>query len=282
VLYAFTGGVDGSNPDTGLIRDAAGNLYGTTPLGGNTSSSCPDGPSGCGVVFKLDPSGQHYRVLYTFTGGTDGGSPAGSLIRDAAGNLYGTAGGGNTSSSCPEGSFGCGVVFKVDPSGNETVLYTFTGGTDGLGPGNLIRDAAGNLYGTADGGGDFSCSQGHGCGVVFKLDPAGNETVLHTFTGGAAGSEPVGLIRDAAGDFYGLTLFGGDTASSLCRGGVGGCGVLFNLDGQGQHYRVLHTFTGGADGANPTASLLFYSGSLYGTALQGSYDFGVVFKLQLH
>jgi len=124
---------------SGLIADAAGNLYSTTVFGGTY---------GAGVVFKLDPSGKE-TVLYTFTGAADGGFPGSGLIADAAGNLYSTTGGGGNTSA-PNCVFnGCGVVFKLDRSGNETVLYTFTGGADGSGPSaGLVRDAAGNLYGT--------------------------------------------------------------------------------------------------------------------------------------
>jgi uncharacterized repeat protein (TIGR03803 family) len=153
VLYAFSGGADGGVPQADVIRDAAGNLYGTTGFGGNTSSSCLFGSAGCGVVFKLDPSGNE-TVLYAFSG-MDGASPTAGLIQDAAGNLYGTTPfGGNTSSTTCIDAGGCGVVFKLDPSGKETVLYTFTGGADGFNPtAGLVRDAAGNLYGTAPGGG---------------------------------------------------------------------------------------------------------------------------------
>jgi uncharacterized repeat protein (TIGR03803 family) len=194
VLHAFTGGVDGGFPVAGPIRDEAGNLYGITPIGGNTSSSlCGFGSAGCGVVFKVDPSGKE-TVLHAFTGGADGGGPqAAGLIRDADGNLYGTtAFRGNITATSRCGVFGCGVVFKLDPSGKETVLYTFTGGADGNGPfAGLIRDDAGKIYSTTDAGGNTSsssCPQGSlGCGVVFKVDPSGRETVLYAFTGGAAG-----------------------------------------------------------------------------------------------
>src|ERR1039458_5027725 len=131
VLYNFTGGADGGNPSGGVIGDSAGNFYGTTLNGGAAS---------WGVVFKLDKSG-HETVLYSFTGGTDGWNPSGGVIRDSAGNLYGTTQIG--------GAEGWGVVFKLDKSGQETVLYSFTGGTDGWNPsGGVIRDSAGNLYGT--------------------------------------------------------------------------------------------------------------------------------------
>src|SRR5207248_3167096 len=143
------------------------------------------GGSGCGVVFKLDPTGKE-TVLYTFTGGTDGSNPVAGLRRDSAGNLYSTTQrGGDVNCN---GGQGCGVVFKLDSTGRETVLYRFTGGTDGAFPAaGLIRDAAGNLFGTTQSGGNPSCFSGNGCGVVFKLDPTGKETVLYTFTGGLDG-----------------------------------------------------------------------------------------------
>jgi len=143
------------------------------------------------VVFKLDPTGKE-TVLHNFDG-TDGRVPSVSF-RDAAGNLYGTTFAG--------GSAGYGNVFKLDITGKETVLHSFTG-LDGRDPfGGLLRDAAGNLYGTTSSGGG-SCSQvgGRGCGLVFKLDTTGKETVLHRFTGGADGWYPIAdLVRDAAGN----------------------------------------------------------------------------------
>ncbi len=194
VLYSFTGGADGGFPLSGVIRDSAGNLYGTTNGGGASSA---------GVVFKLDTSG-HETVLYSFTGGPDGGFPLGGVIRDSAGNVYGTTNGGGASSA--------GVVFKIDTSGNETALYSFTGGADGGFPlwVVLARDSAGNLYGTTAGGGTS------GVGVVFKVNPAGQETVLHTFTGGADGGTPyAGVIRGPEGRLYGTTAFGGKTNAGV-------------------------------------------------------------------
>jgi uncharacterized repeat protein (TIGR03803 family) len=173
--------------------DAAGNLYGTAYVGG-------DPTCGCGTVFKLDPSG-NATVLHAFTEGTDGGLPQAGLIRDAAGNLYGTTQIG--------GSSNAGTVFKVDTAGNETVLYSFTGGADGGSPlGGVSRDAAGNLYGTTQLGGSPQLQ----AGTVFKLDTSGKLTALHTFTGGADGSNPfAGVIRDSAGNLYGTTAGGGDS-----------------------------------------------------------------------
>jgi uncharacterized repeat protein (TIGR03803 family) len=149
VLHTFVG-PDGTYPIGDLVRDKAGNLYGTTYAGGTY---------GEGTVFKLDTTGTE-TVLYSFTGLADGAVPRAGLVRDKAGNLYGTTvEGGNLSCSC-------GVVFKLDPAGGETLLHTFTGGADGgILYGGLVRDKAGNLYGTTANGG------ASGAGTVFKLTP---------------------------------------------------------------------------------------------------------------
>ena len=155
VLYSFTGGADGAFPGGVLLRDTAGNLYGTTERGGANSSACEAGT--CGVVFKVSPDGAE-TMLHTFTGGGDGGNPYAGLLRDTAGNLYGTTLNG--------GAYGLGVVFRLAPDGTETVLHSFAGGGEGANPGaDLIQDGAGNLYGTTLNGGAY------GAGVVFKLTP---------------------------------------------------------------------------------------------------------------
>jgi len=247
VLYSFTGGADGANPRGGVIRDSAGNLYGTT-YGGGTS--------GAGVVFKLDTSG-HQTVLYTFTGGTDGGYPVAGVIRDSAGNLYGTATGGGTA--------GAGAVYKLNTTGQETVLYSFPGGAGGAGPqAGLTRDSAGNLYGTTAHGGTA------GAGVVYELNAAGQASVLYSFTGGADGNRPLGAVtRDSAGNLYATTNKGGT-----------GLGVVFELNASGQE-TVLYSFTGGADGVNPLSGVTRDSaGNLYGTTyLGGTSNAGMVYKL---
>ena len=145
-----------------LVRDAAGNLYGTTVNGG-TGTECG---GSCGTVFKVDSTGKE-TVLHSFTGGTDGASPLAGVVLDAQGNLYGTTYYGGTGKCNDEVGVGCGTIFKVDKFGKETVLYNFTGGSDGAGPrdAGLLRDAAGTLYGTATIGG------ASGDGVVFKLTP---------------------------------------------------------------------------------------------------------------
>jgi len=217
ILYTFTGGADGEGPVGTLIRDATGNLYGTTLAGGQF---------GWGTVFKLDKTGKE-TVLHSFTGGADGNTPRAGVIRDSAGNLYGTTlyGGDLT---CNAGGFdGCGVVFKLSKSGQETILHTFEGGTnDGSAPlAGLVRDSSGNLYGSTVSGGGLSCTNGDlGCGIVFKINATQTFTVLHAFTGGSDGLGPVGgVILDSAGNLYGTA----GEAGTGCGGF--GCGVIFKI-----------------------------------------------------
>ena len=250
VLYSFKGyPSDGYEPNSSVTRDSAGNLYGTTLYGG---------PASAGVVYKLDPAGNE-TVLYMFMNGADGGQPTGGVIVDSSGNLYGTTG---------NGGLGYGVVYTIDPAGNETVLHTFTGGTDGAGPnGPLLRDSAGNLYGTTSNGGTGPNPRG----VVYKLGPAGKETVLHDFNPDEGGSQPFGgVIRDPAGNLYGTTAFGG----------TAGYGVVWELSTAGQ-FTVLYNFTGGQDGGNPSGSLILDSaGNLYGTTgTYGASGDGVVYEV---
>ncbi len=163
VLYSFPGGPEGAGP-AGITLDSAGNIYGATAAGGGSEDA-----AGSGVVFELTAAGS-YRVLYTFTGGSDGGSPSAGVIRDTHGNLYGTASYGGL----PGCVAGCGVVYKVQPSGGETILHSFTGGADGNTPyAGLIEDSAGNLFGTTPWGGKggFSGETSSGGGVVFRVTP---------------------------------------------------------------------------------------------------------------
>jgi uncharacterized repeat protein (TIGR03803 family) len=255
-LHSFTGSPDGNLPLGNLVLDSAGNLYGTTYYGGN-----PNFGSGPGTVFEINSSGAE-SILYSFTEQPNGTNPYSGLIRDAAGNLYGaTVYGG--SGSCNNGFLpGCGIVFKVDPSGNETVLYNFTGGTDGQYPGSLIMDAAGNLYGKA---------VYNTYGEVFKIDTAGNFSILYN---GSFAALIESIILGPSGSFYG-TATGGNSSCS------GGCGSVFQLaqDSSGNwRGKILHSFDG-TDGSEPD-SLVLNNGVLYGTTFMGgTSNYGTVFKL---
>ena len=216
-IHAFADSPDGSVPVGNVIKDTAGNLYEATQGGGTTGCT---GNEGCGTVFKIDATGME-AVLYRFTGGKDGAFPQfGNLVRDPAGNLYGmTFSGGLLANDCI--TLGCGVVFKVDPTGKETVLYRFTGGRDGAGPqASVVRDSAGNFYGTTQGGGDLACDAPYGCGTVFKLGRSGKLTVLYRFRGGNDGWHPLGGVTlDKTGNVYGTTAYGG----------ANGNGVVFKI-----------------------------------------------------
>jgi uncharacterized repeat protein (TIGR03803 family) len=256
VLHAFAGGSDGFYPVAGLLLDNAGNLYGTT-LGGGVGNGEPCGQFGCGIVFKLAPDGSE-TILHSFGSGSDGYSPWGALIADAAGNLFGTTQFG--------GAHNHGTVFEVTPDGTETVLYSFTGGSDGNLPhAGLVADSAGNLYGTTEGGG------ANGDGTVFKLAPDGAETVLHSFMGGSDGQAPVAeMIKDEAGNLYGTTYEGAGCCS----------GTAFKLAPDGT--KTLLLAFGGSEGYEPVAPLLRdAAGNFYSiTASGGTYGFGTVFKLK--
>jgi uncharacterized repeat protein (TIGR03803 family) len=278
ILHSFDGGNDGSYPSGGVIMDSAGNLYGTTGDGGGIGC---DG-SGCGTVYKVTPSGGE-TVLYSFTGSTDGAYPSGSLLLDSTGNLYGTSqSAGNFNCFLFPGE-GCGTVWKLDTSGNLTVLYSFTGGADGSSPSaGLVMDSTGDVYGDAYLGGNLSCNAPYGCGVVFEIDCSDNYTVLHTFAGGSMdGQNPdASLLRDVAGNLYGTTVYAGDLSCS--QGGGFGCGVVFKLDGAGNE-TILHSLSGGTtDGSFPEGALISDGeGNLYGaTASGGVANGGVVFGIR--
>jgi len=204
-----------------------------------------------------------YSLLYSFTGGTDGGDPRAALVQDAQGNLYGTTSAG--------GAYGAGTVFRVDTTGKETVLYSFTGGADGGDPGCVLLDAQGNLYGATESGGAY------GPGTVFKLDTAGAETVLYSFTGGADGGAPLGgVVQDGQGNLYGSTM----------SGGTYNWGTVFKVDTTGTE-TVLHSFGASGDGVQPSGIVQDGQGNLYGaTYYGGAYgknpgQGGTVFKVDM-
>ena len=322
VLYTFTGGTDGGIPIGRVMRDSAGNLYGITSLGGDPTCSCGtvykltksgtlkvlhsfkggkdgaqneaqpelglvmvsgelygpasfggvsgcDGNLGCGVLFKVTQSGKE-TVLHRFTGQAEGAFPQ-DLISDQAGNIYGATGG-----SYMQGN--AGTLFKLDTTGKLTTLYTFPGGAHGYSPRwRLLRNANGVFYGVTQFGGNTSnCAVASaGCGVVFAVDAAGKEQVLHTFGKTRGGEEPSGGLLDVAGNFYGATFYGG-TVNSNCKFG---CGVVYVVRASGK-YSVLYRFTGGADGALPSGSLTGdASGNLYGAAIAGGNGNGVIYEI---
>jgi uncharacterized repeat protein (TIGR03803 family) len=310
VLHNFAGGADGANPQGALVRDASGNLYGTTTAGS---------ASGLGTVFMV--TGKKESVLYSFAGGTDGANPQAGLALDAAGNLYGTTVGG--------GANGNGTVFRLAPSKTqsgpwtESVLYSFGTGTDGAIPiAGVSLDAADDLYGTTSAGGAY------GYGTVFQLTPGPvwKENILHNFQNAADGAVPyAGLISDKTGNFYGAATEGGtggggttfelspsngnwiytvlysvpgwgisgsfrdlllDASGNLfgtthCDGGDSS-GTIYELSPSGGTwtYTLLYTFTGGGDGLYSFSNLALKQGSLYGTtAYGGSQGAGVVFEM---
>jgi uncharacterized repeat protein (TIGR03803 family) len=238
VLHSFGRGIRGWDSMSALISDKAGNLYGATELGGAGDD---------GTVFELATDG-NYTTLHEFRDTDDGGSPNGPLIRDKAGNLYGTT------------SSGCGVAFKIAQDGTETVLHAFQGGNDGCSPeAGLIADARGNFYGTTVNGGT-GCN-GQGCGTVFKLTPDGTESVLYAFQGGNDGWWPkAGVTADKTGNLYGTTSWGGGTR---CEYGYG-CGTVFKVAPDGTE-TILHSFNG-KDGYEPLAApTVDKKGNIYGT-----------------
>jgi uncharacterized repeat protein (TIGR03803 family) len=284
VIHNFTGGLDGGVPQTGLTIDSAGNLYGTTVGGGNIQSdSCFS--VGCGVVFKLahHSSGWLLTPIYTFQGNPDGAAPCSRITIASNGTLYGTTneGGGTQCSqggSCLANLHGCGTIFNLAPPSHssggalapwtETVLYRFTGGSDGSYPaGDLAFDSAGNLNGAATSGGTFGgeCGTQLGCGTVYQLAQSGTGwvlNVLHSFSALNDGLGPQGGVTlDSAGSVYGTTKFDSNIQGPSC-------GTVFQLtpSGSGWESTILHWFgrTQG-DGCFPIAGLIVDSaGNLYG------------------
>ena len=248
VIYGFSGGTDGANPRFGdIIFDPAGNIYGTTPGGGNGNH---------GVVYELTRSGGGWteHVLYAFSG-SDGSQPFAGIIFDSAGNAYGTTAQG--------GQNGFGTVYELSPSGRgwtEKVLYSYQNGSDGSTPiGGLIFDSSGDLYGANDNGGSG------GAGTVFELTPSGGGWTYHllnSFTGGAQCGPRASLAFDSLGNLLGTTYCGGANNQ----------GNVFKLTPSGGSwtYTSLYDFTNGADGAKPISNVIFdSSGDLYGTASLG-------------
>jgi len=261
-LYNFTGGADGGVPFAGVIQDQAGNLYGATYYGGNLSCNPP---KGCGVVYEVSTAGTE-TVLHTFTGPpSDGAFPDAALVRDSNGDIYGTTQQGG--SGCEP--YGCGTVFKIDTAGVETVLYNFTGKSDGCNPSQgMVVDESGALFGTTPNCGSINK------GTIFKIDSAGKFTVLHGFTG-SDGANPAGgyLTMDKSGNLYGVTQ----------SGGLFDNGELYKLS-KGGKLTVLHSFRRDRDirdGYYPIGSVVLdEAGHIYGTTNAGGSHFaGTIWKV---
>lgn len=212
VLYPFTGGSDGANPDSLLLFDQAGNMYGSALAGGNPGCS----GYGCGTIFELSPTqtGWTAQALYAFNDGTDGANPQSGVVMDGAGNIYTATGGSDASTG--------GTVLELLGGGGSWAFHLIDD-LSGQGPGpsdRLLRDSAGNLYGTTWGDGAY------GNGNVFRLTPNGSGwtyTSLHDFTGGADGGNAFGgLVMDSHGNIFGTTYLGGLQS-------CGFCGVVFEI-----------------------------------------------------
>jgi uncharacterized repeat protein (TIGR03803 family) len=291
ILHNFIGGNDGAYPYSAVTFGPDGNLYGTTAGGGSNKY---------GTVFKLTPHSDGSwgeSVIFSFSG-TNGSAPVTSPIFDEAGNMYGTTEqGGPKAFAC---GYGCGLIFELSPNGlggwTENILYSFQGRSDGSSPSALVRDSAGNLYGTTLQGGNPSkyCywyySNKSTCGTVFELtNTAGQWTrsTLYAFNPekvtGDGGLPMAGLAFDSAGNLYGTTFEGGDLSCDSPYEGTPGCGTVFRLSpGSGGQWSetILHMFDGD-DGAAPVAPPIFdASGNLYSTTFYGgAAGYGTVFEI---
>ncbi|HVM61714.1 MAG TPA: choice-of-anchor tandem repeat GloVer-containing protein [Verrucomicrobiae bacterium] len=250
-LWSFTGGVDGANPvSASLIQATDTCFYGTTGYGG---------ANGFGTVFRITPAGV-LTSLWSFANGTDGASPFAPLVQASDGNFYGTTSGSGSGSSAN------GTVFVITPSGALTTLWSFSGGSDGSIPfGGLLQGADGNLYGTTSAGG------ANGNGAVYRVTTSGTLTTLWSFSGGSDGAAPFGgLVQGADGNLYGTTSAGGANAD----------GTVYRIT-PGGNLTNLWSFTGGTDGANPNAGLVWGTdGNLYGTTVAGGASGnGAVFRI---
>jgi uncharacterized repeat protein (TIGR03803 family) len=288
VLHKFAFDENGADPFGSVVQDSQGNLYGTTSAAGN--STCVNG---CGTVFELSPPAIKggdwtFTLLHSLTGGSDGDFPMSGLALDPQGNLFGTTYLGGTG-SCLGPLTGCGVVFELSPPAQpggdwtETILYAFSGGTDGgLPTAPVVFDGKGNLHGTTEAGGRVGCQFNFdiGCGVVFELSPAKDgswaETVLHSFATGPGhdGFAPGNgaLAMDATGALVGTTQAGGNY----------NLGTVYALrpgtNGKWQ-YGVLYDFNIDVAGAT-TAGVIIVNGMLYGTGPEGAFANGAAYQLE--
>ncbi|HYL26535.1 MAG TPA: choice-of-anchor tandem repeat GloVer-containing protein [Candidatus Nitrosotalea sp.] len=265
-LYRFGGAYDGATP-AGTLVEFGGALWGTSSAGGLGSNCVP----GCGTVFKLSLDGKSESVIYRFKGGSDGAVPLAGMVV-LGGALYGTTEfGGKTTALCPSG---CGTVFKVDASGNEQILHSFSGGRDGFLPVSSLLGLNGALYGTTQYGGRATALCATGCGTLFELSPSGTKKTLHAFdfsTASGDGAYPAAGPTALNGKLYGTTM----------GGGKGADGTVYRADPSTGAERVIHSFICCAtrsDGIFPFARLTERGGELYGTTRSGgTLNAGTVF-----
>jgi uncharacterized repeat protein (TIGR03803 family) len=301
-LYLFTGPPDAFLPNAGMVRDADGNFYGSTFYGGAFNM---------GAVYKITPKGKE-TVLHSFSGGTDGAYPSAALIAGQGGTLYGTTEYGGTGGCTDSQGVGCGTIFQITEAGVESVLYSFQGGNDGWVPNaGVVQTSSGDIYGTTNSGGAYNS------GIVFHLTLGGVENVLYTFNSNIGGFAPGGLVEGNDGNFY-ATLGGGNGSvfkitptgiftslyvfgtnpndaafpiGTLTKaadgvffgtapyGGLYGFGAVFSITPAGVE-SLVYSFTGGADGSRPDSTPLLTAGIIYGTTPLGGTDgFGTIFEM---
>ncbi|HEY1428110.1 MAG TPA: choice-of-anchor tandem repeat GloVer-containing protein [Candidatus Tumulicola sp.] len=272
IIYRFPGGETGALPSSGLTK-LNSVFYGEAAAGGKGTCYYAD-QQGCGLVYSVTKSGIA-KVIYTFAGGADAASPTGGLTAYGA-DLYGTSTAGGANPKCGSSYIGaCGTVFKVSPSGTETVLHRFSGKRDGAYPDTRLVLLNGTFYGTTSGGGgDCGVTAYYmGCGTVFSITPSGTKKTIHNFAMGSGGNDPSGLFA-LNGVLYGTTVGGGDDRN--CE-----CGTFFKMSPSGQE-TVLYSFTGKPDAAGPSSPFLFEDGTFYGVSGGGgSSGLGTVFSLTL-
>lgn len=259
VLYRFKGPPNDGGQPVGRLLYESGILYGTA--------------SEDSEVFSLTPSGG-YTVLHQFSGPPDGNDAHSGLIA-LNGNFFGTTAEGGTANGPCETNGGCGTVYEITPQGAESVIYRFTGPPDGFYPRSDLVVAKGVFYGTTLEGGSSkskSCTPYNACGTVFKLTPAGKETVIHSFQGGSDGYAPDSSVIDVKGEFYGTTIYGGRHDD----------GTVYKISANGSE-KILYNFKGAADGCDPYGPLIYVAGVLYGTTNggPGCRSYGTVFALTL-
>jgi uncharacterized repeat protein (TIGR03803 family) len=242
ILYSFRGGSDGATPQGTLVA-LNGALFGTTEFGGKF---------GNGTVFKITPGGKE-SVVYAFKGGSDGATPVLAGMIAINGTLYGTTTAGGITKCTVENSVGCGIVFSVDASGKEHVLYRFNGRPDGASPTGSLLDVNGTIYGTTNFGGAGNN------GTVYTITTSGVKHTLYAFKGYPDGAVPYAGLTSLGGNFYGTTSLGGAFNYS---------GTIFKLSASGTEH-VLHSFSGAPDGAIPYGTLTVANGQLYGTTVYG-------------